>query len=52
MPPRKKTPVFRSVLVELPEDRMLVLAKSARAQGLTAHVLAADILIDWLDGKK
>lgn len=47
--PKKKPPVFRSVLVELPEDRMLALTVRAQEAGLSAHVLLAQVVTDWLE---
>lgn len=46
----KKPPVqLRSLLVDLPEDRLLALLSRARDEGVSVHHLAARVLCEWLD---
>ena len=48
----KPRPVqMRNVLLELPEDKVLALSAKARASGVSVHVLAAGILVEWLGAK-
>lgn len=47
MPVKKSIPM-RSILVELPEDKMLALVKKAREADVSVHVLVANTLLDWL----
>lgn len=48
MASRKPVIQMRYILVELPEDKMLALAKRAKEAGVSVHVLAAKTLLDWL----
>jgi hypothetical protein len=49
----KKVPVkMRSVLVELPEDKLLAVEVKAREAGWSVHHLAANILLEWLEAEK
>ncbi len=45
---RKPVVQVRSVLVELPEDKLLALQKKAKESGVSVHGLAARVLSDWL----
>lgn len=46
--PKKRPVQMRSVLVELPEDKILDLLARAKSSDETVHVLVGRVLSDWL----
>jgi len=47
-PKKPKPPKMRSLLMDLPEDVLVALMASAKAEQLTVHELMAVIINDWL----
>lgn len=47
--PRPKPPLIRSVLVELPEDKLRAVSVRAGALGVSVHSLLAGVVLDWLE---